>query len=144
MSRSIILALEVPASASDTYQTITTQQGLASFWTPDVTAASEVGATLRFGFEEAPVDLMMTVTGLVTERRVDWACEGPWPQWGGTRISWQIEPGEKGGSRVLFRHDGWSEDQPDAEFGAVSLVWAKVLLALEEHLRTGSAVPALR
>jgi len=24
---------------------------------------------------------------------------------------------------VVFRHDGWTDDQPDAEHGAITLVW---------------------
>ncbi len=143
MARSIILALEVDAPAADIYRALTTQQGLTSFWTPDVTARPEVGAALRFGFAEAPVDLNMTVTALEPDRMVGWSCEGPWPHWTGTEVSWTIAPADRGGQTVLFRHAGWSDEQPDGEFGAVAMTWARVLLALDEHVRTGAAVPAL-
>ena len=143
MARSIILAVEIDAPAADIYRAITTQEGLASFWTPDVTAAPEVGAALRFGFAEAPVDLEMTVTALDPHERVSWTCQGPWPYWTGTEVHWTIATGDSGASLVVFRQTGWADDQPDAEFGSVAMVWAKILLALDEHVRTGAAVPAL-
>jgi uncharacterized protein YndB with AHSA1/START domain len=143
MARSIILAAEIDAPAADVYRAITTQEGLASFWTPDVTASPEVGASLRFGFAEAPVDLEMTVAALDPDARVSWTCQGPWPYWTGTAVHWTIAGSDSGASRVLFRHDGWADDQPDAEFGSVALTWAQILLALDEHVRTGAVVPAL-
>ena len=143
MTRSIILAIEIDGSAEDTYRALTTEGGLAAFWTPDVSAKPEVGTALRFGFSEAPVDLEMTVTELAPDRVVRWACDGPWPYWAGTEIAWTILEADTGGTMVLFRHDGWSEEQPPAEFGSVALVWARVLLALEAHIRTGVAAPAL-
>ncbi|MEX0757199.1 MAG: SRPBCC domain-containing protein [Acidimicrobiia bacterium] len=143
MARSIILAIEIEATGAKIYQALTTQEGLASFWTPDVTAEAEVGAALRFGFAEAPVDLQMTVTDLQPDRLVAWSCEGPWPNWAGTEVRWGIASSDSGASTVVFHHEGWPEDQSDAEFGSVAMVWAKVLLALEEHVRTGAAVPAM-
>jgi uncharacterized protein YndB with AHSA1/START domain len=143
MARSIILAVQIDAPAADIYRAITTQEGLASFWTSDVTAEPEVGASLRFGFVEAPVDLQMTVTALEPDREVRWACQGPWPNWTGTDVSWTIDATESGEKLVVFRHDGWPDDQPAAEFGSVALTWARILLALDEHVRTGAVAPAL-
>lgn len=143
MSRSIILAVEIDAPAADIYRAVTTKQGLSSFWTPQVTGRPEVGAELGFGFSEAPVDLRMTVAELEENRLVRWACNGPWPYWTGTEVTWTIVASDSGGNLAVFEHSGWDEAQPKAEFGAIALVWARVLLALEEHVRTGAAVPAL-
>lgn len=143
MARSIILAIEIDAPAPDIYRAITTQDGLASFWTSDVTATAEVGAELRFGFPEAPVDLQMTVAELEADRMIRWTCHGPWPHWAGTEVAWTIVESDPAHNLVVFEHAGWSEDQPAAEFGSVAMVWARVLLALETYIRTGAAAPAL-
>jgi uncharacterized protein YndB with AHSA1/START domain len=147
VTRSIILAIEIAAPTADIYRAITTKTGLSSFWTPNVAGASEAsteGAELNFGFAEAPVDLQMMVTNVESDREVRWSCSGPWPHWTGTGITWTIEVAGSGANLVLFRHEGWPEDQPDAEFGSVAMVWAKVLLALDEHVTTGAVVPALQ
>lgn len=143
MARSIILAVEIDAPATDIYRAITTQKGLASFWTSDVTATPEVGAELRFGFPEAPVDLKMTVAELEEGRTIRWTCQGPWPHWTGTEVAWTIVESDSAPNLVVFEHTGWSEDQPKAEFGSVAMVWARVLLALETYVRTDAAAPAL-
>ena len=65
----------------------------------------------------------------------------PVAHWGGTRVEWTILQGSP--RRVMLVHRGWSEDQPDAEFGAVAHTWAMVLTALQNYLRSGVAAPAL-
>jgi uncharacterized protein YndB with AHSA1/START domain len=143
MARSIVLAIEIDTEAREIFRALTTEEGLTSFWTPDVTAVPEVGAKLRFGFAAAPVDLEMVVTSLEADRVVKWSCAGPWPGWEGTDVEWVIESAESGNRLVLLRHVGWSEDTSDVVIGSVALTWARVLVALEEHIRTGTKVPAL-
>lgn len=59
MSRELVLATDVQATPEDLYAAITTTDGLASFWTPQVTAE---GRDLRLGFEPAPDDQLGSVT----------------------------------------------------------------------------------
>jgi Activator of Hsp90 ATPase homolog 1-like protein len=141
MARSIVLAVDTDRDADSIITALTTREGLAAFWTPDVHATPEVGAELRFGFPGAPVDLEMTLVALDPGRRVEWECHGPWPHWGGTRVEWTILEGDP--RRVVFVQRGWGGDQPDAEFGAVAHTWAMVLTALQNYLRSGVAAPAL-
>ena len=143
MSREIVLAIEIETDAAEIFRALTTQEGLTAFWTADASAVPEVGATLRFGFTAAPVDLEMVVTSLEADRQVEWACQGPWPGWEGTDVEWSIESAESGARLVLLRHVGWSDDTPDVVLGSVALTWARVLVALEEYIRTGTKAPAL-
>jgi uncharacterized protein YndB with AHSA1/START domain len=138
MTRSIILSVETDADKDTIYRALTTIDGLASFWTPAVDGNPDLGGTLRFGFAAAPAELEMTVAELTPSETVVWNCAGPWPYWGGTHIEWTI-----GNGRVTFVQDGWSEDQAEAEFGAVAYTWAMVLTALTAHVETGDAAPAL-
>lgn len=145
MSREIVLAIDAVADAASIYDAVTTQEGLASFWTSDVSAAASVGAQLRFGFEPAPVDLMLTVADLTPETRVVWeAGDDAWPDWQGTTMTWRLgdAPGEAD-TRVIFRHGGWADDYADGEFGSVAYTWALVLGALKDYVESGAPRPAL-
>jgi uncharacterized protein YndB with AHSA1/START domain len=141
MSREIVLAIEVEGSPEDTFRAVTTQDGLAAFWTSDVDAEPRVGAKLRLGFPAAPVDLQMLVTALDADDRVEWECPGPWPNWAGTRVEWSIAGGDQ--TMVTFVHRGWSDEVPDTELGSVTLVWARVLIALSAYIQSGQSAPAL-
>jgi len=143
MTREIVLAVEVESDAHTVYEAVTTQEGLTAFWTPQVTATPEVGATLRFGFEQAPAELEMTVEALEPGGRVMWSCAGPWPDWTGTDVEWRLDEVE-GGTRVLLRHTGWDDGFDDSSLGAVSYSWALVLGALKSFAESGTPQPALR
>lgn len=143
MPRSIILTVDAQATPEAIFGALSTRDGLASFWTPDVEGARApaVGNRLAFGFAAAPADLEMTVAGLVPPESIHWHCEGPWPYWEGTDVEWSIIAGEP--TRVMLTHRGWAEDQPEVEFGAVAYTWGLVLGALQSFVETGVATPAL-
>lgn len=143
MSREIVLAVEIPAPPGDVFRAVTTQEGLASFWTSDVDAEPRVGAELRFGFPDAPVDLTMVVTALDDPQRVEWECPGPWPSWAGTRVEWDIAGADDAKCMATFVQRGWDDGVSDTELGSVALVWARILMALAVHLETGESAPAL-
>lgn len=145
MSREIVLAVDVAADTDDVYETLTTQDGLAAFWTPDVTASPEPGSTLRFGFEPAPIDLEVTLEAADPGERVVWVVGETWPHWSGTTVTWSFaDSPEDGATRVVMVHDGFPDDYPDAEFGSVAFTWSLVVGALQRYHRTGTADPALR
>ena len=142
MSRSIVLAIDTTASREEVYRALTTVDGLRSFWTSDADADAREGGSLRFGFEEAPVDLSMTVGTLAEGMSVGWTSIGPWPGWVGTEIAWTISDGAKGGD-IVFAHTGWADETSDADLGVVALTWARVLLALKAYVESGDPASAL-
>lgn len=141
MTRSIILTVDVDADADAIFRAISTRDGLASFWTPDVKGDAGEAGRLAFGFAAAPVALEMTVTDVAPDQSIRWHCDGPWPYWEGTDVEWSILAGEP--TRVMFAQRGWPNDQPDVEFGAVAFTWGLVLGALKSFVETGVAAPAL-
>ncbi|MGA7269872.1 MAG: SRPBCC domain-containing protein [Acidimicrobiia bacterium] len=142
MPRSIILTVDAEATPEAVFSALSTRDGLASFWTPDVKGESAVGNRLAFGFAAAPVELEMTVAELVPYESIHWQCEGPWPYWEGTEVEWSIIAGEP--TRVMLTQRGWGEQQPEVEFGAVAYTWGLVLGALRSFVETDVAAPALR
>lgn len=100
MSREIVLAVDIADDAAAVFDAVTTPEGLAAFWTSDVTASDEVGSTLRFGFEPAPVDLELSLEVADRPRRIVWADEYADAELGAVAYTW---------SQVLAALQGYVE-----------------------------------
>jgi hypothetical protein len=65
------------------------------------------------------------------------------PLLGGTKVSWSTQPSEHG-TKVVFRHTCFPDDEPDYEFGSVSRTWALIIERLKEVVESGGVPnPAL-
>lgn len=145
MGREIMFAVDVDAEPKVVYDTIATEEGLKSFWTPDVNAAPEVGTVARFGFEEAPMDIRMRIDRLQPGAEVTWTCVGDFPYWTDTTVSWRMQQNPDGpGTRLTFSHTGWPEDQPEHEYASVSFTWGQIVARLHDVLPSGRSDPYLR
>jgi uncharacterized protein YndB with AHSA1/START domain len=143
MSRDIIHAIEIHADPKSAFDAISTRAGLASFWTPDVQGDAALGGELTFGFSEAPARLPIRVSGLEQPTKVEWDCPGVFPYWEGTKITWSLAPSENG-TALVFRHTGFPDQEPEYEFGSVSLTWAMIVARLKEVVEgDGEPNPAL-
>ena len=136
MSRDIVHGIEIHAEPKTLYDTISTRSGLAAFWTPDVQGEEALGGELTFGFAEAPVRLPIRVARLEQPSEVLWDCLGGFPYWEGTTVTWSLRSSEHG-TKVVFRHAGLPADQPEYEFGSVSLTWALIVARLKEVIEAG-------
>ncbi|MGH2684673.1 MAG: SRPBCC family protein [Actinomycetota bacterium] len=140
MTADIQHAVEVQADPGALYRAITTTEGEAGFWTRDNETRPEEGSVARFGFPEAPVDVRMRIEKLEADRRVEWACEGDFPNWGGPSVTWTLEP-KDGGTRVLFRHGGWPKKYSDEEWASVNFVWGQIVGRLKGYAESGKPQP---
>jgi uncharacterized protein YndB with AHSA1/START domain len=136
MSSSIVHAIEIHADPKAVYDTIWTRSGLAAFWTPDVQGEETVDGELTFGFSEAPVRLPIRVARLEPPSEIAWDCPGGFPYWEGTSVLWSLRPSEHG-TKVIFRHAGFPDDEPEYDFGSVSLTWALIVARLKEVIEAG-------
>ena len=132
--------LEAPIAAAPerVYEAITEQRGLASWWTPDVSAEPRVGSVAELRFRGGQYVARMEIAALEPGRRVEWAAKGGAPEWDGTRITWDLLPAGSG-TVVRFAHRGY----PSAEgsFGQVTFNWAWYLISLKGYLETGHGRP---
>lgn len=143
MTRDILLGAEIHEGAPKIVDALTTKQGLASFWTSDSIAEPEVGSEARFGFQDAPMPLRMRVDR-IEPNEVAWTCRGDFPFWEGTTVTWFLSPEEEhDGTRVLFRHAGFPDEQPEWEFASIASTWAGILARLKVLAETGTADPYL-
>jgi uncharacterized protein YndB with AHSA1/START domain len=136
MARDIIHAIEVHAKPKAVYDTVGTRKGLAAFWTPDVQGDDSEGGELRFGFAEAPAPLPIRVARLEPPHEIAWDCPGGYPFWEGTSIRWSMGPSGDG-TRVVFRHTGFPDAEPEYDFGTVSLTWALIVARLKDVVEAG-------
>ena len=143
MARDIVHGIEIHADPKSVFDTIATRSGLASFWTPDVGGKDAEGGELSFGFSGAPVRLPIRVARLDAPKEISWECLGGFPLWKGTTVTWSIEPSEHG-AKVVFRHRGFPDAQPEYDFGSINLTWGQTVARLKEVVEAGGAPnPAL-
>jgi len=125
------------SSPKNTYQALTTCEGLAAWWTDNTRGESKVGETLRFRFGDRG-GFDMKVLELVPAQRVLWqVIDGP-EEWIGTQVSFDLKQ-DGDYTIVLFKHQGWNEA---VEFmHHCSTKWAIFLLSLKSLLETGKGAP---
>lgn len=132
----ILHRVGIVAPAEAVYKALTTVEGLAGWWTEDVSG----DGTLHFQFGERGF-FDMKVRDLAPARRVVWdVLDGP-PEWIGTTIDWRLVQ-EDAYCIILFTHAGWRE--PVEFMHHCSTKWAVFLLSLKQLIETGTGAPSPR
>lgn len=142
----IVHELTIAAEPDAAYEAITTQAGLAGWFTTDVTAAQTVDTESVFGFEGHTVVFTMRVDLLEPPELVHWECVGGPDEWVGTKLAFRIEGVDTnddgnpdGGTRVRFWHGEWEYD--DGLLPTCSFQWAMYLDSLRHYLESGTGSP---
>ena len=139
MDRSIILAADVQADPARVFEILSTTQGQQSFWTADCEVSN---GRARFGFPQAPVDLLTEVTtepGKLVRMRVT----AGFPFWEGSTWEWELGPaaGGEAGTGVLFRHYGFGEGYPEIGLGHTAQTWALIMDRLSGYVASATPQP---
>jgi len=151
----------IAAPAEKVYKALTTQEGLAGWWTPAATAKAELNSVARFPFNFPNFDYVkeMKITGLKPNAEVKWECIAGADEWIGTSISFRLEAGDKAtlgkahpelmgqleqqkadnGTLVIFEHNDWREYTPG--FSECSFTWGQFLRSLKRLCETGKGQP---
>ncbi|MEH6472965.1 MAG: SRPBCC domain-containing protein [Halopseudomonas sp.] len=129
----------IKASPERIYDSLTTNDGLAKWWTNDISGAGEVGSIIEFRFNGGGPDF--AVIELVSNKTVRWKHSGNVPEsWMGTEILFQLQAeGEQ--TFVRFTHSNWKE--PTDFMAHCSTKWAVFLISLKDAVETnqGRAFP---
>jgi len=129
------LLIEVPVEK--VYEALTTQEGLAGWWTPETTAKPEIGSVSRFAFGPDYYK-EMKVEELKPYSVVKWHCLTGYEEWIGTRLTFELEPHSKG-TILFFHHDGWKEYTP--ELASCTYAWGLFFRSLKFLCETGKGFP---
>lgn len=134
----IIHRIGIKAPLADVYRALSTIQGLSGWWTQETSGEAKVGGNITFAFKtpqgELKGQMVMAVTTLEPNKKVQWRCtEGP-EEWLGTDITFDLS--QQGEMVILiFGHRHWREV---VEFTAhCSMKWAVFLLSLRQFVETG-------
>ena len=151
--------LIIEAPVEKVYQALTTQDGLIAWWTPGVTAKTEVNSIARFPFGKG-YHKEMKIVDLKPNELVKWHCLQGDPEWIGTTLSFQMEAGDsqellrvhpemqgqveqmskKDKATLLsFHHDDWKAYTP--MFAECSYTWGRFLRGLKLFCETGKGLP---
>ncbi|WP_343535393.1 SRPBCC domain-containing protein [Pedobacter sp.] len=136
-TKSIFHRLLIKTPVEIVYQALTTQEGLAGWWTPDTIAKPEVGSISRFTFGPDYFK-EMEVIALKPYGLVKWRCIKAFEDWIGTTLTFELEAHQKG-CVLLFHHDGWEAYTP--EFASCSFDWALFFRSLKFLCETGKGFP---
>ena len=114
------------------FATLTTQNGLGSWWTADTTITPKVGGTAEFGFDKRGMLFRMKIESLETDRLVVMSCHGDHPEWAGTRLTWEIEPAGDGETHLRFTHANW---KAVTDFCAsCNTMWGQLMFRMKDYL----------
>ncbi len=114
---------------------LTTLQGLSSWWTKETSGSTNVGDVIEFRFGGSGFDMKVLKSN---ENSVLWEVIAGPDEWIGTRVNFDIRNHEKG-VILYFAHTGWEEE---SEFHHhCSMKWATFLLSLKDYLEKGAGKP---
>jgi uncharacterized protein YndB with AHSA1/START domain len=151
-------ALLIGAPAEEVYNALTTQQGLAGWWTPEAIAIPEINTIARFPFGPN-YSKEMKVVELKPSQLIKWSCIAGADEWVGTSISFQLLVGNSESfslshpemtgqlqqtsrtrlTLLLFQHDDWRKDT--LMFAECSYTWGQFLRSLKLLCETGKGRP---
>ena len=151
-------AVVIGATARKVYDAVTTEAGLAGWWTPKVSTTGEIMTIARFPFGEHYFKEMKIVE-LVPFSFVKWHCVAGGEEWVGTKITFELISGDKtvllnnypeiGGqveqqqnaevTLLRFHHENWRAET--LMFAECNYTWALFLKSLKLYCETGNGLP---
>jgi uncharacterized protein YndB with AHSA1/START domain len=133
----IVHRFEAKASAKDTYNALSSLEGLSGWWTTDTQGNTKTAGTIEFRFgTRGRID--MKVLESEPARRVLWQVIAGPEEWIGTKVAFNLRE-QQGITTVLFEHQGWKAQTESMH--ACSTKWATFLLGLKSLLEAGKGTP---
>ena len=134
----ILHRVGISAPPALVYESLTTIDGLADWWTETVSGDPSPGGRLEFRFGGPDRGADMEVVGTTPGAQVIWRCvEGP-AEWLDTTVTFDLDA--SGDETVLrFAHAGWRE--PCEFMGHCTTKWGYFLLGLKAGHEGGKAAP---
>ena len=139
----IIHRIGIKASPAQVYTALTSINGLAGWWTEEVSGNTHTGGTIKFLFRADNGDIKGSMTMQVEQSTspdyLRWRCiDGP-AEWIGTDITFELSQ-QTDQTILLFGHRNWREA---VEFTShCSMKWATFLLSLRDYVEKGKGSPA--
>lgn len=133
----ILHRVGIKSSTRKVFAALSEEEGLAGWWTTNVTASPKVGAINQFRFGDRGFN-DMKVEELAPGRRVKWLCVNGAKEWIGTELTFDLKQ-EDQVAIVLFAQRGWKEQVEFMHY--CSTKWGIYLLSLKRLCETGRGAP---
>lgn len=133
----IIHDIRINGTIEEIYKSLTTKEGLVSWWTTDVKTEAKIGTISEFGFMKHQVVYSMEIT-MLGPNHVTWKCESGPRDWIGTTIDFDIIDSPNG-MLLHFVHGGFKNS--GGNYGMYNFSWAGYLTSLKNFIETGIGQP---
>lgn len=137
MQPSIVLRVDIETTPEQLYDAITTQKGLAGWYTPQTKAEPRVGTMVELQFDESTT-LMFCVDELEAESHVTWSGVQVPSDWEGTRIQFDLT---SHGDLVTLQFHQTGLPPAYDDLSCLSYLWSQYLRSLKAFLETGEGEP---
>ena len=128
----------ISAPVSRVFEAVSTPGGLDRWWTLTSTGEPRQDQVFRLGFGPE-FDWRARVSRCEADRCFELEITEAGPDWVGTRVSFDLQPAENGGTQVRFAHRGWPTESD--HYRTSSFCWAMYLRLLGRSLELGEVVP---
>jgi uncharacterized protein YndB with AHSA1/START domain len=128
----------IAAPPAEVYRSLSTLEGLGTWWTRTLSGDPDPGGRLSFFFGNPEPGAVMEVVESTIDQRVTWRCvEGP-DEWLDTTVVFELAEVD-GETVVRFAHAGWRE--PVEFMSHCCTKWGLFLLGLKAGHEGGKATP---
>jgi uncharacterized protein YndB with AHSA1/START domain len=134
----ILHVVDLAASPQQTFDAVSTAQGLARWWSTRVEADERLGGIVRFKFIP-DFNPEMEITEMEPASTLAWKCVGGAPPWLNAAIRFDIAP--RGERSLLTFTQRYAGDLPDEAYGTFNYNWGYYLHSLQQYLETGLGTP---
>ena len=138
--KTILHTVDIDASPVKVFDAVTSEKGLASWWTTKVKADDHIGGIIEFTF--MPIfNPKMEITEREEPRLIAWKCVGGHGPWLNNTFRFVIEPHEEG--TMLFFRQEYARELSREEYGRYNFNWGYYLDSLQLLIETGRGKPFL-
>jgi uncharacterized protein YndB with AHSA1/START domain len=136
--KTILHAVHVHASTSVVYGALTTERGIAGWWSTRVSLDPGEGGVIRFTFG-GDFNPHMQQTRLESGRRVEWRCVGGHDNWRDNTFVFALED-RKGETMLKFTQE-YAQELSDEVYGIYNFNWGYYLNSLKQLCEKGAGMP---
>jgi hypothetical protein len=132
--------LDIDTGTTAAWAALTTDAGLAGWWSPKVSVAeTDAGTQVRFVFG-GDFNPVMQVAGAEEGRRLAWQCTGGHANWQDNTFTFELAGLPDGRTRLRFTQD-YATELSDDDYGIYNFNWGYYLESLRLLLTTGTGRP---
>lgn len=135
----ILHVLPIATPPARVFSALMTEEGLASWWSTEVTIESGQGRTLVHFTFEGDFNPVMEVIGREEGERLEWRCVAGHDPWLDSTFEFSLATAD-GGTQLTFRQH-YASYPGDEAYGTYNYNWAYYLLSLTEFCETGTGRP---